>query len=137
MYGGGKRRKKYDYDFRRKNNVCLSVYTSLQSRFGERILSHPHSKRNERKENLDILTFLSSFVTSFYSSVYVHLFAVHLFPCTQAAATYLLLQTTAIVIQTHLNRGLYGLAIKCTFTSYNPSSITRCSTPLQMNMSAI
>ena len=64
---------------------------------GKELLSHPHSKRNERKTEREepkeiqttFLFLLSSFVASFYLSVhlYVHLFVHILCLQTQAATT--------------------------------------------------
>ena len=95
--GGGKKGKNYDYDFKRKNNVCLSAYmilvvVDLAKNFYLIHTRNEMSANSEEKEEENPKfkhISLSSFVTSFYSSVYVHLF-VHLFACRKAATTYCL-----------------------------------------------
>ena len=95
--GGGKKGKNYDYDFKRKNNVCLSAYMrqTLQQIWGKNFyLIHTRNEMSARQREpkemqTTFLFLLSSFVTSFYLSVhlYVHLFVHILCLQTQAATT--------------------------------------------------
>ena len=94
------KRKNCDYDFKRKNNVCLSAYmSSSSSRFGKEFLSHPHSKRNERefrrRREPEIQTHFSFFVCDFFLFICICTFVCAPF-CLQKSCYYLLLILTTV-----------------------------------------
>ena len=96
------KRKNCDYDFKRKNNVCLSAYMSSScSRFGKEFLSHPHSKRNERefrrkrRREPEIQTHFSFFVCDFFLFICICTFVCAPF-YQQKSCYYLLLILTTV-----------------------------------------
>ena len=126
------KRKNCDYDFKRKNNVCLSAYmilvvVDLAKNFYLIHTRNEMSANSEEKEEENPKfkhISLSSFVTSFYSSVYVHLF-VHLFACRKAATTYclfLLLQARNANIENVVNEeeGYMAWPLNVPSYLYNP-----------------
>ena len=83
VYGG---KGKKCYNFKRKNNVCLSAYITYGSHVRKELLSHPHSKRNERREpEIDFFFFL--FVCDFFLFICICTFVCAPFACRLTAAT--------------------------------------------------
>ena len=81
-----RRKRKKCYNFKRKNNVCLSAYITYGSHVRKELLSHPHLKRNERREpEIDFFFFL--FVCDFFLFICICTFVCAPFACRLAATT--------------------------------------------------
>ena len=137
-----RKRKNCDYDFKRKNNVCLSAYmSSCCSRFGKEFLSHPHSKRNEREQKKKRTRNSNTFLFLRLWLLFIHLY-MYICLCTFFLPAEKLLLHTAysyycrLVIQTLKNvvteeEGYIAWPLNVPSYLYNPfpSSIPRLSVP--------